>query len=165
MWRNLCPRRNHNHDSTTATAATTDYNSTTATATTADYNSTASTDKTTDHNQGTTATMTTTTNHDYESTAAAGNTTDHEQANTGTTLTTTLLPGDWPMQALESQPAPENATAGCQLLMLGSGSCLHACPRDFAPTPPGWLLTVAVGATAMNGQSIPVHGKHEAHLA
>ena len=148
-WRNfchVCPRRNHDYNSTSATATTTDYNSnsTSATANTTDYNTTTATANTTDLDHGTTVTMTTTTNHDYDSTAA--------------TSTTTLLPGDWPMQGLESQCATPSATAGCQLLMLGSGSCLHACPRDFAPAVPVEPVTAAVGSTAVNGQSIPVYG-------
>eukprot|EP00972_Heterocapsa_arctica_P099662 14704972-Heterocapsa_arctica.AAC.1 len=46
----------------------------------------------------------------------------------------------------------------CQWLMLDSGSCLHACPRDFSPSVPMRQMIMPDNVVAVNGERIPVYG-------
>ena len=60
--------------------------------------------------------------------------------------------------------AQAGTSAECQLLMLGSGSCLHACPKEFAPSVPMQPVSAPMKATAVNGANIPVLGAKRAQL-
>eukprot|EP00972_Heterocapsa_arctica_P027045 3978333-Heterocapsa_arctica.AAC.1 len=46
----------------------------------------------------------------------------------------------------------------CQWLMLDSGSCLRACPRDFAPSVPMRQAVMKDNVVAVNGERISVYG-------